>query len=117
MLERQLGATLTECRATKRPLPTPLGLEVLSQARVAHAALESVTETVTKARDPLSGTLCLGIIPTIAPFLLALPPEQRLAARHVGRRLRRHLPARTGHKVAGGFWVTVLPRRAVEGGC
>jgi LysR family hydrogen peroxide-inducible transcriptional activator len=69
-LERQLGATLIERGATKRPVFTPLGLEVLAQARVALAALESVTETVTTAQDPLSGTLRLGIIPTIAPFLL-----------------------------------------------
>lgn len=69
-LERQLGATLIERGAAKRPVFTPLGLEVLAQARAALAALEAVSEAVTAARDPLSGTLRLGLIPTIAPFLL-----------------------------------------------
>ncbi len=69
-LERQLGATLIERGTTKRPVFTALGLEVLAQARAALAALEAVSEAVATARDPLSGTLRLGLIPTIAPFLL-----------------------------------------------
>jgi len=69
-LERQLNAALLERGHTKRPIFTPLGLEVVARARAALAALEAVTETVLAARDPLSGPLRLGVIPTIGPFLL-----------------------------------------------
>ena len=70
-LERQLGASLLERGVpTKRPIFTPLGIEVVTRARAALAALEAVTETVAAARDPLSGPLRFGIIPTIGPFLL-----------------------------------------------
>jgi LysR family hydrogen peroxide-inducible transcriptional activator len=49
---------------------TPLGLEVVARARQALAALEAVAETAAASRDPLSGPLRLGVIPTIGPFLL-----------------------------------------------
>jgi LysR family transcriptional regulator, hydrogen peroxide-inducible genes activator len=79
-LERQLDATLLERGATKRPIFTPLGLEVIERARQAMAALEAVAETATAARDPLSGSLRLGVIPTIGPFLLPrLMPTLRQA--------------------------------------
>ena len=44
------------------------------------AALEAVAETAAAARDPLSGPLRLGVIPTIGPFLLPrLMPALRAA--------------------------------------
>ena len=69
-LERQLDAALLERGAAKRPVFTPLGLQVVDRARAALAALEAVAETAQSARAPLSGPLRLGIIPTIGPFLL-----------------------------------------------
>ena len=69
-LERQLDAALLERGAAKRPVFTPLGLQVVDRARAALAALEAVAETAQSARTPLSGPLRLGIIPTIGPFLL-----------------------------------------------
>jgi LysR family hydrogen peroxide-inducible transcriptional activator len=71
-LERQLDADLLERCHTKRPIFTPLGLEVVARARTALAALEAVAETVAvaAARAPLSGPLRLGVIPTVGPFLL-----------------------------------------------
>jgi LysR family hydrogen peroxide-inducible transcriptional activator len=69
-LERQLDATLLQRTQAKRPVFTPLGLEVVARARAAMAALEAVAETVAAARDPLTGPLRFGIIPTIGPFLL-----------------------------------------------
>lgn len=79
-LERQLDAALLERGAAKRPVFTPLGLEVVERARQALSALEAVAETATAARDPLSGPLRLGVIPTIGPFLLPrLMPALRAA--------------------------------------
>jgi len=79
-LERQLDTALIERGATKRPVFTSIGLEVMGRARVALAALEAVAETATAARDPLTGPLRLGVIPTIGPFLLPrLMPALRAA--------------------------------------
>ncbi len=69
-LERQLDAALLERGQAKRPIFTPLGLEVVARGREALASLAAVAETVTAARDPLTGPLRLGVIPTIGPFLL-----------------------------------------------
>jgi LysR family hydrogen peroxide-inducible transcriptional activator len=85
-LERQLAAALLERGApTKRPVFTPLGIELVSRARLALAALEAVTETAAAARDPLTGPLRLGVIPTIGPFLL---PRLMPALRGAFPRLR-----------------------------
>jgi LysR family hydrogen peroxide-inducible transcriptional activator len=79
-LERQLDAPLLERGFAKRPVFTPLGQDVLARARQALAALEAVAETAAAARDPLSGPLRLGVIPTIGPFLLPrLMPALRAA--------------------------------------
>jgi LysR family hydrogen peroxide-inducible transcriptional activator len=84
-LERQLDAGLLERGAAKRPIFTPLGLEVVARARAALAALEAVAETAAASRDPLSGPLRLGVIPTIGPFLL---PRLMPALRQAFPRLR-----------------------------
>jgi LysR family hydrogen peroxide-inducible transcriptional activator len=85
-LERQLDARILERgAATKRPVFTPLGLELVARARGAVAALEAVAETAAAARDPLTGPLRLGVIPTIGPFLL---PRLMPALRQAFPRLR-----------------------------
>ena len=84
-LERQLGAPLIERGATKRPVFTPVGLEVIARAREALVALEAVSDAAAAARDPLSGPLRLGVIPTIGPFLL---PRLMPALRDAFPRLR-----------------------------
>jgi LysR family hydrogen peroxide-inducible transcriptional activator len=85
-LEKQLDARILERgHATKRPVFTPLGLEIIARSRSALAALEAVAETADAARDPLSGPLRLGVIPTIGPFLL---PRLMPALRDAFPRLR-----------------------------
>lgn len=79
-LERQLDAALLERTGSKRPVFTPLGRELVGRARAALAALTVLVETVDAARDPLTGPLRLGTIPTIGPFLLPrLMPRLREA--------------------------------------
>lgn len=79
-LERQLDAALLERTGSKRPVFTPLGRELVGRARTALAALTALVETVETARDPLTGPLRLGTIPTIGPFLLPrLMPRLREA--------------------------------------
>lgn len=78
VLERQLKAQILDRTAGKHVVFTPLGLELMAKARQALAALGAVVEVADAAREPMSGPLRLGIIPTIGPFLLPrLMPELR----------------------------------------
>ena len=77
-LERALDASILDRAASKHPVFTPLGLELVAKARAALAALASVAETADAARAPMSGPLRLGVIPTVGPFLLPrLMPQLR----------------------------------------
>jgi LysR family hydrogen peroxide-inducible transcriptional activator len=76
-MEKQLGFPLFE-RDNKRVLVTPLGREVLVKARRIKLELEDLERLAESYRTPLSSPLSIGIIPTIAPYLLPriLPPLQ-----------------------------------------
>lgn len=68
-LESLLGVRLLE-RSKRKVMPTPLGLELAEKAR---QIIELSTEFVQQAqgeKGTLVGTLRLGVIPTIGPFLL-----------------------------------------------
>src|SRR5580692_3660114 len=69
-LERQLDAAILDRNAGKHVVFTPLGLDLVTRARDALAALEAVAETAASARAPMTGPLRLGVIPTIGPFVL-----------------------------------------------
>jgi len=77
-LESVLGEMLVE-RTRRSVLMTPLGEEVVARARKIITDVEDITDLVRAAGSPLSGVLRLGIIPTIAPFLLprTLPKIRR----------------------------------------
>ena len=87
-LERQLGAQLVE-RDKRSVRLTPLGEQVTERARRLVAEAGDLVATARATREPLSGAFRLGVIPTIAPFLLpvALPklrgrfPELKLYLR------------------------------------
>ena len=74
-LEATLGAQLVE-RDKRSVRLTDLGRQVVERARRLVAEASDLVDTVQAAREPLTGRLRLGAIPTIAPFLLprALPP-------------------------------------------
>lgn len=84
-LERLLGATLVE-RGPRAIRLTPAGEAVAARALRVLAEAEALVDAAQAAAAPLTGTLRLGVIPTIAPFLLprALP---RLRARYPELRL------------------------------
>jgi LysR family transcriptional regulator, hydrogen peroxide-inducible genes activator len=73
-LEAILGARLVE-RSRSGARLTHAGAEAARRARAILAAAEEMGEAVRGAAEPLSGVFRLGVIPTIAPFLLprALP--------------------------------------------
>jgi LysR family transcriptional regulator, hydrogen peroxide-inducible genes activator len=68
-LETALGAELVE-RNNRTVVFTALGLEVASRARRVLREAEELAELAARGREPLSGRLRLGVIPTIAPYLL-----------------------------------------------
>jgi LysR family transcriptional regulator, hydrogen peroxide-inducible genes activator len=70
-LEEELSVTLFE-RTNKRVHLTPVGGQVLSHARRALAEAGQMEAVAQAARDPLVGPLKLGIIPTLAPYLMPL---------------------------------------------
>jgi LysR family transcriptional regulator, hydrogen peroxide-inducible genes activator len=67
-LERLLGAPLVE-RTKRRVMLTPLGEDVTARARRVLTDAQGIVEAA-EASEPLAGPLRLGVIPTIAPFLL-----------------------------------------------
>ncbi|MGD9538662.1 MAG: hydrogen peroxide-inducible genes activator [Alphaproteobacteria bacterium] len=68
-LEAILQAPLVD-RTKRRVALTPLGRATVERARRILAEAGALVEAVDEARAPLSGELRLGVIPTIAPFLL-----------------------------------------------
>src|SRR6187455_3001119 len=78
-LEGALGVRLFE-RDRRRVLLTPVGEELVGRARKVLLEAGELSAAATRGRDPLSGTLRLGVIPTIAPYLLpelAAPLRER----------------------------------------
>jgi len=80
-LESTLGTQLVD-RTNRNVTITATGQEVATQARLVMRDIESLVETARGGTEPLAGELRLGVIPTIAPFILpgTLP------------RLRKHYP-------------------------
>jgi LysR family hydrogen peroxide-inducible transcriptional activator len=68
-LESLLGANLVD-RTNRRVTITAVGQEIAVLARLCLRDLTSLVEVARGQSRPLQGTLQLGIIPTIAPFLL-----------------------------------------------
>jgi LysR family transcriptional regulator, hydrogen peroxide-inducible genes activator len=81
-LEEALGVTLFE-RTRRSVAPTSIGLEIAERARMLLKEAEDLVDAALASRDPMSGPLRLGLIPTIAPFLLprVLPRLRKAAPR------------------------------------
>src|SRR5512138_3023170 len=68
-LEAALGVRLFE-RNRRRVLVTAGGEALLARARELLAAADGLLELARGAGDPLQGTLRIGVIPTVSPYLL-----------------------------------------------
>ena len=68
-LEEMLGVKLFE-RDRRRVLVTPAGADLVARARRVLSEAGDLVEAAVRLGDPLAGSLRLGIIPTIAPYLL-----------------------------------------------
>jgi len=68
-LESLLDTQLFE-RTKRRVIPTQMGLEIAETAEKIIGLSSQIVEQAQLNREPLSGALRMGVIPTIAPFLL-----------------------------------------------
>jgi LysR family hydrogen peroxide-inducible transcriptional activator len=68
-LELHLGTQLVD-RTNKSVTVTQVGRDIAAQARLCLRDIEYLTEIAHSNQKPLTGKLNLGIIPTIAPFIL-----------------------------------------------
>ena len=68
-LEEELNAKLFD--RNRQPIcPTPVGEQVLRQAKEVLAQADSIKDIVEEEKHSLKGTFRVGILPTIAPYLL-----------------------------------------------
>ncbi len=68
-LESELGVDLIE-RGPRSVLLSPAGEKVVARARLILGEAQGIRGIARQARDPRSGTLRLGLFPTLAPYLL-----------------------------------------------
>lgn len=68
-LEDSLGLALIE-RSSRQVLFTEAGEAMVKHARRVLAAVDDLKESAQAFRDPLAGEITMGIIPTLAPYLL-----------------------------------------------
>ncbi|MFE2030088.1 LysR substrate-binding domain-containing protein [Streptomyces hygroscopicus] len=68
-LEETLGVQLLE-RTTRKVLLSPAGERLAVRARTVLEAVGELLEEAEAARAPFTGVLRLGVIPTVAPYLL-----------------------------------------------
>ncbi len=68
-LEDTLGIQLLE-RTNKQVMLTAIGEDITRRAERVLAEVSALKEAASAARDPLAGTLRLGLFPTLAPYLL-----------------------------------------------
>jgi LysR family hydrogen peroxide-inducible transcriptional activator len=70
-LEEELGVKIFD--RTKQPvIPTEIGASIIAQARIILREARSIKQLISDQKDTLTGELRIGIIPTLAPYLL--PP-------------------------------------------
>lgn len=70
-LEDQLGVSLFE-RTNRRVQTTPIGEEIVTEARKILELVTGIHEKAAARTDPLAGKVKLGMIPTIGPYLAPL---------------------------------------------
>ena len=68
-LEQTLGVTLFD-RSTKQVTLTAKGVRLLAQIEVILEQTQILKELASASNEPLQGKITIGIIPTIAPYLL-----------------------------------------------
>ncbi len=68
-LEEELDTRIFD-RSQQPVVPTPIGVHIIEQAREAIVQINRIKNMVEEEKHSLSGSFTLGILPTIAPYLL-----------------------------------------------
>lgn len=74
-LEDQLDVMLFD-RSQRQAAPTPVGREIIAQARLVLEEARKIQAIALRGLDPMQGVLRVGVIPTLGPYLMPhlLPP-------------------------------------------
>ena len=83
-LEDELGVQLVE-RSSRKVMLTEIGEEIVERARSMLSEADTIRAIARRSKDPHSGTLRLGVFPTLAPYLLP----------HVVPKIRQRFPQLT----------------------
>jgi LysR family hydrogen peroxide-inducible transcriptional activator len=79
-LEDELGVKIFD--RTKQPvIPTEIGKSIIAQARVILREANMVKDLIDDQKDSMTGELRIGVIPTLAPYLLP-PLFQRIREKY-----------------------------------
>ena len=70
-LEKRLKVELFE-RTRRSVTPTPIGREIAERARVVLRDVQDIVDLADRGRHVLTGTLRLGVLPSLGPYLLPL---------------------------------------------
>ncbi|MEM9548932.1 MAG: hydrogen peroxide-inducible genes activator [Bacteroidota bacterium] len=106
-LEEQIEMRLFD-RKSKPIALTTEGRALIDQFKIIHHEYENLTELIQETRDELYGTLKIGVIPTVAPFLLPLFLE-KLISNHPDINF-------TVHEITTGEIVHLLQMRELDVG-
>ncbi|WP_018479412.1 hydrogen peroxide-inducible genes activator [Pontibacter roseus] len=118
-LEEELGVQLFD-RSRVPVRPTEIGKEVIAQARIAVAEAKKIKELVQNQKQELAGELRIGIIPTLAPYLIPLfitsfmnkYPEVRVVVQEL---LTEEIVQRLNHELLDvGLLVTPLEDKSIK---
>lgn len=109
-LERRLGVQLVE-RSRSGVILTPLGKEVAGRARMILRNVEDIVELAKHSQSPLGGTVRLGVLPTVGPYLLPhIVPELHRSHPNLKLYVREELPRSIlGNLEEGDLDVLMIP--------
>lgn len=94
-MENLLGLAVIDRKSRKKTALTPFGQEVLKTAKAVIIQMDELTARAQNITAPLSGPFRLGIIPTIAPYLLpTILPELEKTFPKLEIQITEHLTAR-----------------------
>ena len=70
-LEDDLGVIIFD-RSRQPVVPTDIGYKLIEQARTVLASTQRIKEIINEEKQEVAGSLKIGIIPTLAPYLLPI---------------------------------------------
>lgn len=113
-LESDIGGQLVE-RTSRHVLLTPLGERVLERTHRVLAEVDDLMDLSNESHDPFTGRIRLGVIPTIAPYVLPRAlPSVRSRWPHLELQLIEDFTERLVPRLAAGELDVVLMALPVE---